>query len=55
MGLKCRKSVENVSKAHKKQVLTYLRLADMKLGFLLNLGEAMMRDGVSRIINGTIE
>ena len=49
------KSVESVSKAHKKQVLTYLKLTNMKLGFLLNFGEAMMRDGISRIINGTIE
>ena len=49
------KSVESVSKAHKKQVLTYLKLTDMKLGFLLNFGAALMRDGISRIINGTIE
>ena len=48
------KSVESVSRAHKKQVLTYLKLTDLKLGYLLNFGEAMMRDGISRIINGTI-
>ena len=46
------KSVENVSRAYKKQVLTYLKLADMKLGFLLNFGEAFMKDGISRIVNG---
>jgi len=49
------KSVENVSKAHKKQVLTYLKLTGMKLGFLLNFGEAVMKDGIHRIINGTIQ
>jgi len=49
------KSVESVSKAHKKQVLTYLKLSDMKLGFVLNFGAALMKDGISRIINGTIE
>jgi len=49
------KSVEQVSKAHQKQVLTYLRLTGMKLGFLLNFGEAVMKDGIHRIINGTIE
>ncbi len=49
------KSVERIGKAHKKQVLTYLKLTGMKLGFLLNFGEAMMKDGISRIINGTIE
>lgn len=48
------KSVESVSKAHKKQVLTYLKLTGMKLGYLLNFGEAMMKDGIFRIINGTI-
>ncbi len=49
------KSVESVSKAHKKQVLTYLKLTGMELGFLLNFGEATMKDGIHRIINGTIQ
>jgi GxxExxY protein len=49
------KSVESVTKAHKKQVLTYLKLTGMKLGFLLNFGEATMKDDISRIINGTID
>jgi GxxExxY protein len=49
------KSVEQVTKAHKKQLLTYLRLSGRKLGYLLNFGEALMKDGISRIINGTLE
>ena len=49
------KSVESVNKAHKKQVLTYLRLTGYKLGYLLNFGEALMKDGISRIINGEID
>lgn len=49
------KSVESITNAHKKQVLTYLRLTGMKLGYLLNFGEALMKDGISRIINGKIE
>lgn len=49
------KSVEQTSRAHEKQVLTYLKLTGMKLGFLLNFGEALMRDGISRIINGEIQ
>ena len=49
------KSVDRVTKAHKKQVLTYLRLSGLKLGYLLNFGEALMKDGISRIINGEIE
>jgi GxxExxY protein len=48
------KSIEVVGKAQKKQVLTYLKLTGMKLGFLLNFGEAMMKNGIYRIINGII-
>ena len=39
---------------HKKQVLTYLKLTDLKLGLLLNFGSALMKDGIERIINGNI-
>ncbi len=49
------KSVEQLSKAHMKQVLTYLKLSDMRLGFLLNFGAAFMKDGIKRIVNGTVE
>ena len=48
------KSVDRVSPAHKKQLLTYLRLTDLKIGYLLNFGDALMKDGISRIINGQI-
>ncbi len=46
------KSVEQVSEAHKKQVQTYLRLRGCKLGFLLNFGEALMKRGITRVVNG---
>jgi len=49
------KSVEKVHPAHKKQVLTYLKLTGLRLGYLLNFGAPMMKQGISRIINGTIE
>jgi len=42
------KSVENLNNAHRKQLLTYLRLANLKLGYLLNFGEALMKDGIIR-------
>ena len=48
------KSVEKVHPAHKKQLLTYLRLTGMKLGYLLNFGEALMKDGITRTINGEL-
>ncbi len=50
--LKC---VEKLNNAHKKQLLTYLRLTGMRLGFLLNFSGALMRDGITRIVNRLIE
>jgi GxxExxY protein len=49
------KSVEKVHPAHKKQVLTYLKLTGMRLGYLLNFGAPIMKDGIFRIINGTLD
>ena len=49
------KSIEKTNNAHKKQVLTYLRLTGMKLGYLLNFGEALMKDGITRILNGKVD
>jgi len=49
------KSLEHINSAHKKQLLTYLRLTGLRLGFLLNFGEALMRDGITRTINGNID
>jgi len=45
------KSVEKVAPVHKKQLLTYLRLADKRLGLLINFGEALIKDGITRIVN----
>ena len=49
------KSVENVSRSHKKQLLTYLRLADKRLGLLINFGGELIKDGITRIVNGLPE
>ena len=49
------KSVEKVTATHKKQVQTYLRLTGCKLGYLLNFGEALMRTGITRCVNGLEE
>jgi GxxExxY protein len=46
------KSVEILKDVHRKQLLTYLRLSGMRLGFLLNFGAALMKDGIVRIVNG---
>jgi len=45
------KSVESTTAAHRKQIQTYLRLSGCKLGFLLNFGEALMKDGITRAVN----
>ena len=45
------KSVEEVNRAHFKQTLTYLRLANKRLGFLLNFGAPTMKEGITRIVN----
>ncbi|MCF7764544.1 MAG: GxxExxY protein [Verrucomicrobia bacterium] len=47
------KSVERVTPAYKKQV--YLRQTRLKLGYLMNFGEAIMRDGITRIIHGYLD
>jgi GxxExxY protein len=49
------KSIEAVHPVHKKQVLTYLRLMDKRLGLLINFNEDLIRDGISRIVNGLEE
>jgi GxxExxY protein len=49
------KSVERVMPAHKKQVQTYLRLTGRKLGYLLNFGDALMKSGITRCVNGLEE
>jgi GxxExxY protein len=45
------KSVERIQDVHKKQLLTYLRLAKKPLGLLINFNEALLKDGITRIVN----
>jgi iron complex transport system substrate-binding protein len=45
------KSVEQLSRAHAKQLLTYLRLAHQPVGLLLNFSNATMKEGIRRIVN----
>jgi len=49
------KSVEALAPVPKKQLLTYLRLADKRLGLLINFNAALIKDGISRIVNGLEE
>ncbi len=49
------KSVEALSGAHKKQLLTYLRLADKRLGLLINFADELIKDGIIRVVNALPE
>jgi GxxExxY protein len=45
------KSVERSQPVHRKQVLTYIRLADLRLGLLINFGANLIKDGIARLVN----
>ena len=49
------KSVEHILPVHMKQLLTYLKLSDYKLGYLLNFGDVLMKKGIKRAVNGLEE
>ena len=49
------KSIAEIAPLHKKQLLTYLRLADKRLGLLINFNVALIKDGITRIVNGLEE
>lgn len=45
------KSIEGLAPVHYKQLLTYLKLTDLKLGLLVNFNVNLMKDGIHRIVN----
>jgi GxxExxY protein len=49
------KSVEQIAAVHKKQLLTYLRLTDCRLGLLINFGAELIKNGISRVVNNLSE
>lgn len=49
------KSIAEVAALHRKQLLTYLRLADIRLGLLINFNVVLIKDGITRIVNGLAE
>lgn len=46
------KSIEQITPVHKKQILTYLRLTEIKLGLLINFNEELIKNGTHRVVNG---
>ncbi|HMO81991.1 MAG TPA: GxxExxY protein [Pyrinomonadaceae bacterium] len=49
------KSIEAIAPVHGKILLTYLRLADMRLGLLINFNVALIKDGITRVVNNLSE
>ena len=49
------KSVEKMLPVHSKQLLPYLRMADKKLGLLINFGEVLIKSGIKRVVNNLPE
>ena len=49
------KSIQALEPVHSKQVLTYLRLTNKRLGLLINFGESRIKDGIKKIVNGLPE
>jgi len=45
------KSIESLAPVHKKQVITYLRLTDLKLGLLINFNVNLLKEGIFRLVN----
>lgn len=45
------KSIEAIAPVHQKQLLTYLKLTDIKLGLLINFNESLIKNGIQRIVN----
>ena len=48
------KSVEQLARVHKKQVLTYLKLSGLKLGLLINFGGELLKGNIERLVVGPI-
>ena len=48
------KSVENILKVHRAQLVSYLKLSGLKLGLLINFNESSLKNGICRRINGTL-
>ena len=48
-------AVETIAPVHKKQLLTYLKLADKRLGLLIHFNAALIKHGITRIVNGLQE
>ena len=48
------KAVEQLTDVHLAQILTYLKLANCKLGMLINFNVKLLKQGVKRVINGTL-
>ena len=49
------KAIHEIAPVHKKQLLTYLRLADMRLGLLINFDVELLKQGITRVVDGDLD
>jgi len=49
------KSVEKIAPIHKAQLISYLKLADLRVGLLINFNERILKDGIHRLVNNLKE
>jgi len=49
------KATSNYNPIFESQILTYLRMMDLKVGLVINFGEKYVKDGIRRVVNGLIE
>jgi GxxExxY protein len=49
------KSVDAIAPVHRKHLLTYLRLANKRLGILINFDVDLTKDGIVRVVNGLVQ
>ncbi|MEW4924378.1 GxxExxY protein [Algibacter sp. 2305UL17-15] len=45
------KSIEKIAPVHQKQLLTYLKISELKLGLLINFNQVLIKNGITRIVN----
>jgi len=46
------KAIEATTKVHRAQLLSYLRLGNFHLGYLLNFNVSLLKEGIDRVVNG---
>lgn len=46
------KSIDQIAPVHKAQLLTYLKLSNLRVGLLINFNVEVLKNGINRVVNG---